>query len=116
MTIRVLLVEDDTAMLDVTAKVLRHSGHEVIVASGMTDALEAAERQKCDVLVTDLRLSDGNGVALARELQSRHDLPAIALSGAAPDEYEGAATLFATYLLKPVSVEALVTAIREACR
>ena len=89
---------------------LEHAGWAGDVATG----LELASQQRFDLLISDLRLPDGSGHDLLRELRSQGlRLPAIAMSGYGQEEdirrsYEAG---FAAHLTKPGSPEALAEAI-----
>ena len=69
----VLIVEDDTSVMEVTSFLLEDAGYEVLPAQGSEEALRAAkERPDIDVVFTDVNLREGlNGIELARVLKAR---------------------------------------------
>src|SRR5512134_2462318 len=71
---RVLLVEDEIAVLLFAEIVLEGLGHSIISVSSQTDALTLLEADDLDVLFTDIRLpeSDLAGFELARQARDRH--------------------------------------------
>lgn len=83
--IRVLLVEDDEALGDVTAALLIAHGAQVLRAGDVDAALRLLDTPgvKPDVLLTDVVMPGGrNGVALARLLRTqRPELPVVLISG-----------------------------------
>ncbi len=99
------------------AELLRAGGHRVTVAGSVAEGLAAAGREqgRFDLVVSDVGLPDGSGVDLMRELAARYGLPGIALSGYGMEEdvRRSRDAGFARHLTKPVSLQALETAIRE---
>src|SRR5690606_17572024 len=63
-SLRLLLVEDHEPTLRVLARLLVRDGHQVVPARTVAEALEAAETNLFDVLVSDLGLPDGTGCGL----------------------------------------------------
>lgn len=114
--IRVLLVDDEEDSAELLGMLLVRRGFEVTSARSVATALAAAGATTVDVLVSDLRLPDGNGHDLLRHLRAAGNLPAIALSGldrAASARSDGDVG-FDEYLRKPVAIDKLVDAIRRA--
>jgi CheY-like chemotaxis protein len=68
--LRVLIADNDQAVLDLLLLDLRLEGHEVVAAAlNGEDALELCEKHQPDVVVVDFRLGPGiNGVEVARRL------------------------------------------------
>jgi PAS domain S-box-containing protein len=64
----VLIVEDETDLMDVASELFRSMGYEVITASNGTDALDILQRKAhVDILFTDVMMPNGvNGIELAR--------------------------------------------------
>ena len=107
---RVLLVEDhpDTAML--MRRVLARRGYDVVVAASVAEAREALQIASFDLMLSDLKLPDGSGLDLARDLSTHPGkLPAIALSGHATtdDVRESIEAGFFAHLAKPVDIDKL---------
>jgi len=107
---RVLLVEDhpDTAML--MRRVLARRGYDVVVAASVAEAREALQIASFDLMLSDLKLPDGSGLDLARDLSTHSGkLPAIALSGhATPDDVRASIEAgFIAHLTKPVDIDKL---------
>ena len=115
---RILLVEDhpDTAMI--MLRLLKAADFEVEWAATVQDALRAAEREKFDLLVSDLGLPDGCGTDLMRRLREQHGLKGIALSGYGMEEdvQKSREAGFAEHLTKPINMDALRSAIAAAVR
>jgi PAS domain S-box-containing protein len=105
---RVLLVDDDTIVREVTAEQLEASGFVVLKADAATAALAVLnDGAEVDVLVSDLSMPDKDGVTLIKEAQQlRPGLPAILLTGFATNAAElavdGAVSGAFSLLRKPV--------------
>ena len=81
MTARVLIVDDERDMRWVLTGLFRDGGYETVEAADGEQALQRAADQPFDVVVSDVRMPNVNGVELLRELVQRDpDLPVILLS------------------------------------
>ncbi|MDF1752694.1 MAG: sigma-54 dependent transcriptional regulator [Verrucomicrobiales bacterium] len=63
---KILIVDDETAILNLMAKACQQSGHETVAVNSEEGARKALETQDFDVLVVDLVLGDGNGMDVVR--------------------------------------------------
>jgi CheY-like chemotaxis protein len=84
----VLLVEDDRDTREMYSEFLSHSGLRVAEAPSGRRALESANEQCPDVVVTDLAMPGMDGLELSRRLRSSPstcDVPIIAVSGNASE-------------------------------
>jgi CheY-like chemotaxis protein len=111
-------VEDHADTAEALAELLRGLGYEVTVAASVAAALAAAEEAagEIDLVVSDLGLPDGSGLDLMRELSRRHGLQGIALSGYGMEEdiQNSREAGFSMHITKPVSLQALLAALRQA--
>ena len=118
-SLHLLLVEDHADTAEAMADLLRLLGHRVDVAGTVAAALDTAQGSAgdpFDLVVSDLGLPDGTGLDLMRELTRRHGLRGIALSGYGMEEdiRKSREAGFARHLTKPVNLQALESAIRQA--
>jgi len=117
--LRILLVEDHVDTAEAMADLLRGQGHQVTVAGTVAQGLAAAEALGgaggIDLLLSDLGLPDGSGHDLMRELGQRYGIRGIALSGYGMEEdvRKSLEAGFEKHLIKPVSLQALRSALRE---
>jgi len=112
----VLLVEDETRVLETVRLMLTRQGYSVLEAS----SAEAARRicrefpHKIDLLLTDVVLRNGNGPDLARDLcPSRPDMPVIYMSGY-PDPFTVRGRSGVQFLQKPFTARTLQAAVQKA--
>jgi two-component system response regulator RegX3 len=115
---RVLVVDDEEAIRDAVAYVLRSDGHEVEVASTGADAVEAAAADSFDLVVLDVMLPDISGVEVARRVRAESDVPIIMLTARSSETdlvvgFEAGAD---DYVAKPFSVHELVSRARAILR
>ena len=79
---RILLVDDNCAGLNARRAVLRELGYETDGAPDATRALDLFRRDHYDLVVTDFRMPDRDGVELIRQLRTeRPEIPVILISG-----------------------------------
>ncbi len=122
--LRVLVVEDDADLSEMTVELLRLFGHAVESATDGPGALAAALRDDFDVVLLDLSLPGFSGLAVARSLRAapRGARPYIvAMSGYSREEDVARATAAGcdAYLVKPVEfdrLERLLAARRDAAQ
>jgi EAL domain-containing protein (putative c-di-GMP-specific phosphodiesterase class I)/CheY-like chemotaxis protein len=114
---RVLVIDDEPAVLRVLGLLLERHGFAVDSASNARDALAMLADKKFDVVLTDIIMPELSGLDLLRELR-HHDLdvPVILMTaGATLDSALDAIEYGAQqYLLKPVEPEALVQSVGRA--
>ena len=79
--LRVLLVDDDPFLTELLKRHFEEEGvKEIIIARNSQECLEALK--KCDVIILDYYLDDGNGIDVLREIKTQDpNLPVIFLSG-----------------------------------
>jgi two-component system, NtrC family, response regulator PilR len=64
---RVLVVDDERSMRELLSIVLRRDGYEVLIAEDGAAAVEVLKKERIDILITDIRMPQMNGVDLLRE-------------------------------------------------
>jgi two-component system, NtrC family, sensor histidine kinase HydH len=115
---RVLVVDDNTQLLDNMKELLEDAGYDVTGASSCAGALVQAQAG-FDVALVDLRLPDGEGTTLAPQLKERvPDGEVVLLTGLGTLETAVAAVrsgAFA-YLLKPCATPELLLTLEQALR
>jgi len=115
--IRVLLIDDEEALLEYLSKLLLKQGFTVKAAFSGEQALEVAGQDHYDVAVVDLKMSGIDGVETQkrlREIQPFIQCIVLTGHGSIDSALESGQQEAFQYLLKPVDYEALVSTIQEA--
>jgi CheY-like chemotaxis protein/anti-anti-sigma regulatory factor len=114
---RILVVDDEENVRFTTAAILEQEGYEVEAAGDGAEALSMVPRGHFDLVLTDLRMDDMDGITLLHELQTRHpNLVTIVLTGYASIESSIDALRQGVYdyLVKPCVVDDLKRTVRRA--
>jgi PAS domain S-box-containing protein len=123
--LRILVVDDDPDTVDLLCAALGHAGGgaEVTTAQSVTEALEAVEQMRPDVIVSDLSMPGQDGYALVREVKKlagvHHVLmPVVAISAhaRAEERQKALAAGFARYVAKPIDPIELARIVDEVAR
>jgi two-component system catabolic regulation response regulator CreB len=117
MTARILLVEDEPAILESLAYVLGRDGFAVILAKNAAEA--AALASGADLTVLDLMLPDGSGFDLIRDFRAtERPMPIIVLSSrdAEADRVAALESGADDYVTKPFSPREIVARVRAVLR
>jgi two-component system KDP operon response regulator KdpE len=114
----VLLVEDDPQMRRFLRASLASRGFRLFEAEAAREALVLATSHNPEVILLDLGLPDGDGIALARSLREWSRVPIIVISarGREADKVEALDAGADDYLTKPFGVNELLARIRVALR
>jgi two-component system, OmpR family, KDP operon response regulator KdpE len=115
---RLLIVEDEPALLRALRIDLRARGYEVVAAASGADALDQARRRPPDAVLLDLGLPDTDGTQVIRQLRGWSAAPVIVLSGriGAQDKIGALDAGADDYVTKPFSMDELVARLRAALR
>ena len=116
--LRILVVENHADTRDLLTSLLEGLGHTVVVAESMGRALRAAPRSKCDVLISDIGLPDGDGWELLGRLNLPRPMYAIAMSGygMTSDRTRSKAAGYRHHLVKPMGIVQLEDILREVAQ
>ncbi|BCQ36125.1 transcriptional regulator [Erwinia rhapontici] len=114
---RLLLVDDDPSLLKLLGMRLSSEGFSVTTAESGPDALRVLNRDTLDLVISDLRMDEMDGMALFAEIQKlQPGMPVIILTahGSIPDAVAATQQGVFSFLTKPVDRDALYKAIDNA--
>ncbi|CDH24432.1 two-component system response regulator GlrR [Xenorhabdus bovienii] len=114
---RLLLVDDDPGILKLLGMRLTSEGFRVTTAESGHEALRLLAKEKADLVISDLRMDEMDGMALFAEIQKQHPgMPVIILTahGSIPDAVAATQQGVFSFLTKPVDRDALYKAIDAA--
>jgi CheY-like chemotaxis protein len=116
--VRVLVVEDEADARHLLAAVLQKRGAQVFMAASAAEALQVLERERPDVLLSDIALQDEDGYALIRKVRRLPAdrggrIPAAALTayGRLEDRMRALSAGFQLHAAKPVEPAELVAVV-----
>jgi len=116
--VKVLIVDDDADLLDLTAYALRRDGFTVIQASDGEQALQKWEREEPDLVLLDANMPKMNGFEVCRTIRQTSTTPVIMLT-ARDDEadiLQGLELGADDYVTKPFSAKQLIARIKAVIR
>jgi DNA-binding response OmpR family regulator len=115
-SLSVFLVENHEDTVRYLQIFLEQLGYKVFVAGDMKTALREIPKSRCDVLISDIGLPDGDGWTLMERLGSDRPPFAIAMSGygTTNDQSKSRDAGYIHHLVKPFVPDALLTLLREA--
>ena len=118
MSERILVVDDEQAIVDAVSYALRAAGFEVDEFGDGESALEAARTTPYDVLVVDVRLPGLSGIEICRRLRAESGVPILMLTAmdAEVDRVLGLEVGADDYVTKPFSLNELVSRVRAILR
>lgn len=104
-------------MREFLAIMLTRDGHDVVAADGGTQALAALRQRPYDLLISDIRMPDGDGISILRQAkQLQPDLPGILMTGFASTDtaIEALRTGALDYISKPFDVDEMKRVVTQA--
>lgn len=115
---KILVVDDEPALLETLAYNLRNQGYEVITASDGPAALQAARQQSPELVILDIMLPGMDGFEVCRILRQEMTTPVLMLT-ARDDEIDRVVGLEVgadDYLTKPFSMRELLARVKAMLR
>jgi CheY-like chemotaxis protein len=113
--VKVLLVEDHSDTARAMQRLLNRSGFSVKIAGSAESALNILAGERYDLLISDIGLPDATGYELMKQVQQKHRIAGIALSGYGmeSDIQRSHEAGFLQHLVKPVTPKQLQDCIRN---
>jgi two-component system OmpR family response regulator len=116
---RILVVDGDAALRQIVVSYLDQNNMRAIAASGRQEMARHFAQGEPDLVILDLRLGEGDGLDLLREIRSRSDVPVIVTTGHRGDEIDRVVGLELgadDCLTKPFGIRELLARIRAVLR
>jgi len=113
---RILIVDDERSMREMLAILLRREGHDVVTAENGRTALDLIGRRSFDVIVSDARMPDIDGLDVLRQARAANPsvIAIMVTAYGSPDLIRGVETLGVNdYVEKPFNTEVLKFRIRK---
>jgi two-component system OmpR family response regulator len=115
---KVLIVEDDVNLLETLKYNLLKEGYDIVTTSDGEQAIEAARREKPDLLILDIMLPKINGFEVCRILRKEMTIPILMLTAKADetDKIVGLEIGADDYMTKPFSIRELLARVHAMLR
>jgi DNA-binding response OmpR family regulator len=112
---KILSIDDDVAMTELTAMLLRTHGFQVLTANNGLDALQIIREQHPQAVILDLMMPDMDGRLVCRAIREFSNVPVIVLSALNDPETVASALDSGAddYLVKPVPSDVLAAHINR---
>ena len=110
---KILIIDDDIALSDITGDMLENYGYETEHAYTVEEAYQALTDNHYDLLLLDINLPDGTGFEVCKELRKMSDVPVIFASArtSIDDKVTGFETGGDDYLPKPYAMKELLVRV-----
>jgi DNA-binding NtrC family response regulator len=106
----VLIIDDEKSLLDLLSVVFKKEGYGVRTALSAAKAFEIIEKEDIDLVVTDIKMPDTDGMEVLRQVKTRHpDVPVVMVTayGSITQAVETLKAGAMDYVVKPFDVEEL---------
>lgn len=116
-SIKVLYIEDEEKIRTHITQVLKYLTHDVCSASNGQEAIEKFAAFKPDIILTDLKMPEINGVEFIKKLRAKNtSIPIIVITAYTDkdDLIDLVQSRIHSYLIKPISSEKLLLALTDA--
>ncbi len=115
---RILIIEDDEAILKVLRRVLAYEGYQVDTALDGQSGLNMAREKHPDLVILDWMLPGMDGLEVCRRLRTTNDVPILMLTAkdTTQDRVQGLDAGADDYVVKPFEVDELLARIRALLR
>jgi DNA-binding NtrC family response regulator len=113
---RVLVVDDELLIRDLLYDFFTSQGWDIVLADGGPKAIEFLKNQKFDVILTDLKMPDIDGLDLTGRIRSLYgDLPVVIMTGYPSLDSALEALRFKVddYIIKPFNVNQLFKTVKK---
>lgn len=114
----ILLVDDDSALLEVMSIVLSSEGYRVVTAIDGQEALREVGREKLDIIILDIMLPKMSGFEVLKKIREKSDVPVVMLTAKSQsvDKVVGLELGADDYITKPFDTKELLARIRAILR
>jgi two-component system response regulator MprA len=115
---KILIIEDDEAIIKVLHRVLSYEGYEIFKALNGQQGLNSARENRPDLVILDVMLPGMDGLEVCRRLRLGGSIPILMLTAkdTIQDRVTGLDAGADDYLVKPFEVEELLARLRALLR
>lgn len=118
---RILVAEDSSSMRQMITFTLKAAGFEIDEATDGSEALDKANSQQYDAIISDINMPNKNGIELTSELRSLANYKAVPIlllttESAAEKKEKGKAAGATGWIIKPFNPETLVYTVNKVIK
>jgi len=116
---KIIFVDDEIFMRELWKRILTEEGYDVFTAATAEECLEIAEKEKPDLIISDILMPHMDGLELCEEIRKREsmcDIPIILITGVFKDLAFRSRVDSSTadaFILKPLDEQQLLSKIQE---
>lgn len=111
---KVLIVDDDRDAAELVARYIASLNYAAEIALSGAEALDRLQGEAFDMVISDVRMSNGSGIDLLRVVkQSKMEIPVLLMSADAKAVKAQAKAMKADFIAKPLTKESLSEAVRR---
>ncbi len=114
---KILVVDDEDAQRQIISDVLSRAKYDVTQASGTIEAVEQIEKDRLDLIITDLKMEDGNGIDVlrgAKQVSPETEVIVMTAYGSIESAVEAMRQGAHDYITKPFDKEVLLVSVQRA--
>ncbi len=121
MSKNILVIDDEELVTESLKRLLKKNGYSVAIARNNTDAMEKVKELDFDLIVSDIRIPEVNGVEIIKNIRhyykisQKKPVPEILITGYSSDEHlkEAQALKVADYLYKPFDIKDFLEIVKK---
>ena len=113
---KILILEDDTHIVDYLSDLFQENGYEIIIASDGKEGLAKVKEEKPDLITLDVQMPERWGTIFKRILNKKEefkDIPVIVISGIEKSEVLEKSKSVVAYLSKPFDRDELMKIVKN---
>ena len=117
MNVKILVIDDDTAFCVMLKTFLEKKGYDVVNAFNANDALEELNRTQFDIVITDIRLPDSDGLEILRLIKEKSSKTQVILMTGYTDIKSAVSAMKSgafDYVGKPINPDEILHTIKQA--
>ena len=122
MSHNLFVIDDDPVIRSALRKLLVHQGFKVKLAKNAAEALEVANQERFDLIISDIRMPGKDGIETIREIRSmmgmNHKSPVVFMTGYSDEQAQKRAMelKYVDYILKPFDLHEFLRRVRQAIK